>query len=40
MQYDAVMSTLLPEDFVMSGEGYTEGVTVEDILRSHRRSSE
>lgn len=35
IQYDAVMSTLLPEDFVMSGEGYTEGVTVEDIL-SHR----
>ncbi|KAJ5799693.1 uncharacterized protein N7518_001761 [Penicillium psychrosexuale] len=35
IQYDAVMSTLIPEDFVMSGEGYTEGVTVEDIL-SHR----
>jgi hypothetical protein len=32
MQYDAVMSTLLPEDFVMSGEGYTEGVTVEDTI--------
>jgi CubicO group peptidase (beta-lactamase class C family) len=35
VQYDAVMSTLLSEDFVMSGVGYTEGVTVEDIL-SHR----
>ncbi|KAI0539410.1 beta-lactamase family protein [Xylaria digitata] len=35
VQYDAIMSKLLPEDFVMSGQGYTEGVTVEDIL-SHR----
>lgn len=35
VKYDAMMSTLLPDDFVMSGEGYTEGVTVEDIL-SHR----
>jgi CubicO group peptidase (beta-lactamase class C family) len=35
VQYDSVMSTLLPEDFVMSGVGYTEGVTVEDIL-GHR----
>lgn len=35
VQYDTAMSSLLPDDFVMSGEGYTEGVTVEDIL-SHR----
>ncbi|KAL1845512.1 hypothetical protein Plec18167_008566 [Paecilomyces lecythidis] len=35
VQYEATMSSLLPDDFVMSGEGYTEGVTVEDIL-SHR----
>ncbi|KAI1295132.1 beta-lactamase family protein [Xylaria venustula] len=35
VQYEATMSSLLPEDFVMSGQGYTEGVTVEDIL-SHR----
>lgn len=35
IQYGAVMSKLLPEDFVMPGEGYTEGVTVEDML-SHR----
>jgi CubicO group peptidase (beta-lactamase class C family) len=35
MQYDAIMSSLLPDDFVMPGAGYTEGVTVEDIL-SHR----
>jgi CubicO group peptidase (beta-lactamase class C family) len=35
VQYDTVMSTLLPEDFVMPGIGYTEGVTVEDVL-SHR----
>jgi CubicO group peptidase (beta-lactamase class C family) len=35
MQYDTSMSSLLPDDFVMSGVGYTEGVTVEDIL-SHR----
>ncbi|KAH8161087.1 hypothetical protein CIB48_g7157 [Xylaria polymorpha] len=35
VQYDAIMSKLLPEDFVLSGQGYTEGVTVEDIL-SHR----
>jgi CubicO group peptidase (beta-lactamase class C family) len=35
VQYDATMSSLLPDDFVMPGVGYTEGVTVEDIL-SHR----
>ncbi|UNI16063.1 hypothetical protein JDV02_002538 [Purpureocillium takamizusanense] len=35
VQYDAVMSKLLPDDFVMPGEGYTETVTVEDVL-SHR----
>lgn len=35
VQYEAIMSSLLPEDFVMSGDGYTENVTVEDIL-SHR----
>jgi CubicO group peptidase (beta-lactamase class C family) len=35
VQYDTVMSKLLPDDFVMPGVGYTEGVTVEDIL-SHR----
>lgn len=35
VQYEAVMSSLLPGDFVMPGVGYTENVTVEDIL-SHR----
>ncbi len=35
VQYKATMSSLLPDDFVMSGDGYTEGVTLEDIL-SHR----
>lgn len=35
VQWDATMSSLLPDDFVMSGVGYTEGVTVEDIL-GHR----
>ncbi|KAI1352809.1 beta-lactamase family protein [Xylaria sp. FL0043] len=35
VQYEATVSSLLPEDLVMSGQGYTEGVTVEDIL-SHR----
>ncbi|EEP80003.1 predicted protein [Uncinocarpus reesii 1704] len=35
VQYDAIMSKLLPDDFVMPGTGYTENVTVEDIL-SHR----
>ena len=35
VQWDTAMSSLLPDDFVMSGKGYTESVTVEDIL-SHR----
>lgn len=35
IKYDAKMSHLLPEDFVMSEPEYTEGVTVEDVL-SHR----
>ncbi|RJE17487.1 hypothetical protein PHISCL_10175 [Aspergillus sclerotialis] len=35
VQYDALMSDLLPDDFVMSEKSYTEGITVEDIL-SHR----
>jgi CubicO group peptidase (beta-lactamase class C family) len=35
IQYEAAMSSLLPDDFVMPGIGYTEGVTVEDVL-SHR----
>ncbi|CAG7959491.1 unnamed protein product [Penicillium salamii] len=33
--YDAIMSNLLPEDFVMSSSELTEGVMVEDLL-SHR----
>ncbi|KAF7552764.1 hypothetical protein G7Z17_g4095 [Cylindrodendrum hubeiense] len=35
VQYEAIMSNLLPDDFVMPGAGYTEGVTLEDVL-SHR----
>ncbi|KIW09829.1 hypothetical protein PV08_11930 [Exophiala spinifera] len=35
VRWEAVLSELLPDDFVMSGVGYTEAVTVEDIL-SHR----
>lgn len=35
LQWNTPMSSLLPDDFVMSGHGYTEHVTVEDIL-SHR----
>jgi CubicO group peptidase (beta-lactamase class C family) len=35
LHWDTPMSHLLPEDFVMTGDGYTEQVTVEDIL-SHR----
>lgn len=35
VQYDALMSDLLPDDFVMPEDNYTNGVTVEDIL-SHR----
>lgn len=35
VQWDAVMSELLPDDFVMPGVGYTENVTVDDVL-SHK----
>ncbi|KAI2604593.1 beta-lactamase family protein [Hypoxylon sp. NC1633] len=35
MRYDATMSSLLPEDFIMSSAEHTSGVTVEDVL-SHR----
>ncbi|KAK7959816.1 beta-lactamase family protein [Apiospora aurea] len=35
VRWDAVMSELLPDDFVMPGVAYTEDVTVDDIL-SHR----
>jgi CubicO group peptidase (beta-lactamase class C family) len=35
LKYESTMSDLLPGDFVMPGVGYTEAVTVEDIL-SHR----
>ncbi|KAI1798563.1 beta-lactamase family protein [Daldinia bambusicola] len=35
VKYEAIMSHLLPDDFVMSKPEYTESVTVEDIL-SHR----
>lgn len=35
VQWDTPVSELLPEDFVMSKEEYTESVTVEDML-SHR----
>lgn len=35
IHYDTIMSTLLPEDFVMSDPSFTESVTVEDLL-SHR----
>ncbi|PLN84989.1 beta-lactamase family protein [Aspergillus taichungensis] len=35
VQYEATMSSLLLDDFVMSEEQHTKGVTVEDIL-SHR----
>jgi CubicO group peptidase (beta-lactamase class C family) len=34
VKYEAEMAKLLPDEFVMPGQGY-EGVTVEDIL-SHR----
>lgn len=33
--YDTIMSNLLPQDFVMSGSGFTEGVMLEDLL-GHR----
>ncbi|KAH8885644.1 beta-lactamase family protein [Thozetella sp. PMI_491] len=35
VQYHATMSSLLPDDFVMSEVVYTEGVTLDDVL-SHR----
>lgn len=35
LHWDTPMSTLLPDDFVMSVDSYTENVTVEDVL-SHR----
>lgn len=35
VKWDAKMSALFPEDFVMSEQNYTADVTVEDIL-SHR----
>ena len=35
VKYEATMSSLLPEDFIMAKQEYTDGVTVEDIL-SHR----
>lgn len=35
VKYEATLSSLMPDDFVMQGEGYTEGVTVEDML-SHQ----
>lgn len=35
VKWDAKMSALLPDDFVMSADSFTKGVTVEDIL-SHR----
>lgn len=35
VKYDTPVSSLLPDDFVMSDEAYTKGVTVEDMM-SHR----
>ena len=35
VKWDTKMSSLLPDDFVMSEDSYTKDVTVEDIL-SHR----
>ncbi|KAI1076072.1 beta-lactamase family protein [Whalleya microplaca] len=35
VQYDVTMSSLLPDDFVMSDVRYTEGVTIDDVL-GHR----
>ncbi len=32
VQWDAKMSTILPDDFVMSKDDYTNDITVEDIL--------
>ena len=35
IQWDAPVSTVLPEDFILSDDRYTNEVTIEDIL-SHR----
>ncbi|CAG8910135.1 unnamed protein product [Penicillium egyptiacum] len=35
VQYEALMSDLLPDDFVMQEKTYTDSITVEDVL-SHR----
>ncbi|KAF9773250.1 hypothetical protein IL306_008982 [Fusarium sp. DS 682] len=35
VQYDSVMSELLPDDFVMSDELHTKTVTVDDLLGHH-----
>jgi CubicO group peptidase (beta-lactamase class C family) len=35
VQYDSIMSKLLPNEFVMQDSIYTEGITVDDIL-GHR----
>ncbi|KAF5966172.1 hypothetical protein FBULB1_11790 [Fusarium bulbicola] len=35
VQYDTIMSELLPEDFVMSDELHTNTVTVDDLLGHH-----
>lgn len=32
IQYDSVMSDLLPDDFVMANDEYTKGITIDDIL--------
>jgi CubicO group peptidase (beta-lactamase class C family) len=35
VQYDAIMSELLPDDFVLSDNSYTKIVTIDDLL-GHR----
>lgn len=35
VQWDSLMSDLLPDDFVMAEDSYTQQITVDDIL-SHR----
>lgn len=35
VQYDAIMSKLLPDDFVLSDDSYTKIVTIDDLL-GHR----
>ena len=35
VQWDSLMSELLPDDFIMPSASYTEGVTVDDVL-GHR----